>query len=60
LSVKSPKEYTVTLEVAVELAAKLRRAMADIVNSHGEDFANLNVPVALCLIVSEVPMIVTL
>ena len=48
------------LEVAVELAAKLRRVIADIVNSGGGDVANLNVAVALCLIASEVATIVTL
>ena len=55
-----PKEDTVTVEVAVELAAKLRRVIADIVNSGGGEVANLNVAVALCLIATEMPMIVTL
>jgi hypothetical protein len=53
-------EDTVTLEVAVELAAKLRELIADIVNSGGGEVANLNVALALCLIASEVPTIVTL
>ncbi len=55
-----PKEDTVTVEVAVELAAKLRGVIADIMNSGGGKDANLNVAVALCLIASEVPTIVTL
>jgi hypothetical protein len=55
-----PREDTVTLEVAVELAAKLRGVIADIVNLGGGEVANLNVAVALCLIASEVPTIVTL
>ena len=55
-----PREDTVTLEVAVELAAKLRGVIADIVNPGGGELANLNVAVALCLIASEVPTIVTL
>jgi len=53
-------EDTVTLEVTVELAATLRRVIADIVKSGGGEVANLNVAVALCLIASEVPMIVRL
>ena len=55
-----PREDTVTLEVAVELAAKLKGVIADIVNSGAGEVANLNVAVALCLIPSEVPTIVTL
>jgi len=55
-----PKEDTVTLEVAVELAGKVRRVVADIVNSGEVEVANLNVEVALCLIAPEVPTIVTL
>ncbi len=55
-----PREDTVTPEVAVELAAKLRGVIADIVNSGGGKVANLKVEVALCLIAYEVPMIVTL
>ena len=55
-----PKQDTVRVEVAVELAAKLRRVIADIVNSGGGEVANLNVAVALCLIATEMPMIVTL
>ena len=55
-----PREDTVTLEVTVELAAKLRGVMADIVNSGGGEIANLNVALVLCLIASEMPMIVTL
>jgi len=51
---------TVTLEVAVELAVKLRRVIADIVNSGGGNVANLNVAVALCLIASELATIVKL
>ena len=53
-------EDTVTPKVAVELAAKLRRVIADIVKLGGGEVANLNVAVALCLIVSEVATIVTL
>jgi len=40
-----PREDTVTLEVAVELATKLREVIADIVNSGGGEVANLNVEV---------------
>ena len=36
-----PRKDTVTLEVAVELAAKLRGVIADIVNSGGGEVANL-------------------
>jgi hypothetical protein len=50
-----PREDTVTLELAVELVVRLRGVVADNVNSGGNEVANLNVAVALCLVVFEVP-----
>lgn len=55
-----PREDTVTLELAVELVVRLRGVVADSVNSGGSEVANLKVAVALCLVVFEVPEIVTL